>query len=80
MKKGLIGLALLALVAGGCSETGQGAALGGLIGGAGGLAVGSAVGSPVGGALIGGGLGAAAGGLTGHALQEQRHCDRYGCN
>jgi len=76
MKKILVMLAL-ALPLGACSQTQQGAAVGGL----GGAAVGAAVaGDPVEGAVIGGAVGAVAGALIGHANErgQCRYRDRYG--
>lgn len=64
---------LLGLLLFGCSETGQGAALGGLLGGGAGLATGAAVGHPVAGTLIGGGLGAIGGAAVGSALQNRSY-------
>ena len=68
MKKSLLALALLIPIAG-CSQTEQGAAIGGL----GGAAVGAAVAGPgdrVGGALIGGAVGSVAGALIGRANER----------
>ncbi|MBN9242618.1 MAG: hypothetical protein J0I98_07480 [Mesorhizobium sp.] len=76
MKKMLVLMALL-LPLGACSQTEQGAAVGGL----GGAAVGAAVaGDPVQGAVIGGAVGAVAGALIGHASErgQCRYRDRYG--
>jgi hypothetical protein len=69
MKKTFIALALLAGVAG-CTQTEQGAAIGGL----GGAAIGAAVAGPgdrVPGAVIGGAVGAAAGALVGRAADRR---------
>jgi osmotically inducible lipoprotein OsmB len=55
-----------------CSQTGQGALIGGGLGGLGGLAVGSAVDHPVAGTLIGGALGALGGAAVGHATSHRR--------
>ncbi|MGN6145296.1 MAG: YMGG-like glycine zipper-containing protein [Mesorhizobium sp.] len=76
MKKMVVLMALL-LPLGACSQTEQGAAVGGL----GGAAVGAAVaGDPVEGAVIGGAVGAVAGALIGHASErgQCRYRDRYG--
>lgn len=76
MKKMVVLMALL-LPLGACSQTEQGAAVGGL----GGAAVGAAVaGDPVQGAVIGGAVGAVAGALIGHASErgQCRYRDRYG--
>lgn len=76
MKKLMIMLAL-ALPLGACSQTEQGAAVGGL----GGAAVGAAVaGNPVEGAVIGGAVGAVAGALIGNATERDRcrYRDGYG--
>lgn len=76
MKK-LIVLAALLIPLGACSQTEQGAAIGGL----GGAAVGAAVsGNPVEGAIIGGAVGTVAGALIGHASErgQCRYRDRYG--
>lgn len=76
MKTMLVLVALL-LPLGACSQTEQGAAVGGL----GGAAVGAAVaGDPVQGAVIGGAVGAVAGALIGHANErgQCRYRDRYG--
>lgn len=65
MKRTLLALALLGAVAG-CTQTEQGAAIGGL----GGAAIGSAVAAPgnrAEGALVGGAIGAVAGALIGRA-------------
>lgn len=76
MKKILVLMALL-LPLGACSQTEQGAAVGGL----GGAAIGAAVaGDPVQGAVIGGALGAVGGALIGNA-NERGQCrfrDRRG--
>lgn len=67
MKKTIVALTLLAATAvAGCSQTEQGAVIGGL----GGAAIGSAVASPgnrTEGALVGGAVGAVAGALIGRA-------------
>ena len=76
MKKMVVLMALL-LPLGACSQTEQGAAVGGL----GGAAVGAAVaGDPVQGAVIGGAVGAVPGALIGHASErgQCRYRDRYG--
>jgi outer membrane lipoprotein SlyB len=76
MKKFVI-LAALLLPLGACSQTEQGAAIGGL----GGAAIGSAVaGDPVEGAVIGGAIGAVGGALIGNASErgECRYRDRRG--
>ena len=76
MKKLMVMLAL-ALPLGACSQTEQGAAIGGL----GGAAVGAAVaGDPVEGAIVGGAVGAVAGALIGSASERDRcrYRDRYG--
>jgi hypothetical protein len=76
MKKMLIVAALL-IPLGACSQTEQGAAIGGL----GGAAVGAAVtGDPVQGAVVGGAVGAVAGALIGHASErgQCRYRDRHG--
>ncbi|MGN6538024.1 MAG: YMGG-like glycine zipper-containing protein [Mesorhizobium sp.] len=76
MKKMVVLMALL-LPLGACSQTEQGAAVGGL----GGAAVGAAVaGDPVEGAVIGGAVGAVAGALIGPASErgQCRYRDRYG--
>src|SRR5690606_14466587 len=75
MKKLLIMMALLLPVAA-CSQTEQGAAIGGL----GGAAIGSAVANdPVQGAVIGGAIGAVGGALIGNASErgQCRYRDRY---
>lgn len=76
MKKILVLMALL-LPLGACSQTEQGAAIGGL----GGAAIGSAVANdPVEGAVLGGAIGAVGGALIGNASERGR-CrfrDRYG--
>ena len=76
MKKLIVMMALL-LPLGACSQTEQGAAIGGL----GGAAVGAAVANdPVEGALIGGAVGAVAGALIGNASESGkcRYRNRYG--
>jgi len=78
MKKLVLLMALL-LPLGACSQTEQGAAIGGL----GGAAIGSAVASPgnrAEGALVGGAVGAVAGALIGQANEPNRcrYRDRYG--
>jgi hypothetical protein len=76
MKKMVVLMALL-LPLGACSQTEQGAAVGGL----GGAAVGAAVaGDPVEGAVVGGAVGAVAGALIGHASErgQCRYRGRYG--
>jgi hypothetical protein len=76
MKKLMIMMAL-ALPLGACSQTQQGAAVGGL----GGAAVGAAVaGDPVEGAVVGGAVGAVAGALIGAASErgQCRYRDGYG--
>jgi outer membrane lipoprotein SlyB len=78
MKKLVVLMALL-LPLGACSQTEQGAAIGGL----GGAAIGSAVASPgnrAEGALVGGAVGAVAGALIGRANEPNRcrYRDRYG--
>lgn len=78
MKKLVLSLALLVPLAA-CSQTQQGATIGGL----GGAAIGSAVAAPgnrAEGALVGGAVGAVAGGLIGHANEPSqcRYRDRYG--
>lgn len=76
MKKMVVLMALL-LPLGACSQTEQGAAVGGL----GGAAVGAAVaGDPVQGAVIGGAVGAVAGALIGRASESGkcRYRDDYG--
>lgn len=76
MRKLIIFLALL-LPLGACSQTEQGAAIGGL----GGAAVGAAVATnPVQGAVIGGAVGTVAGALIGQASErgQCRYRDRYG--
>lgn len=78
MNKLILGLALLMPLAA-CSQTEQGATIGGL----GGAAIGSAVAAPgnrAEGALVGGAVGAVAGALIGRA-NEPNQCrfrDRYG--
>jgi len=68
MKKLLVLAALLVPLAA-CSQTEQGAAIGGL----GGAAVGAAVaGDPVEGAVVGGAVGAVAGALIGNANERDR--------
>lgn len=78
MKKILVLMALL-IPLGACSQTEQGAAIGGL----GGAAIGSAVAAPgnrAEGALVGGAVGAVAGALIGRANERDqcRYRDRYG--
>ncbi|GAA4116350.1 glycine zipper domain-containing protein [Aminobacter aganoensis] len=78
MKKLVMCLALLVPLAA-CSQTEQGAAIGGL----GGAAIGSAVAAPgnrAEGALVGGAVGAVAGALIGRANEPNRcrYRDRYG--
>lgn len=78
MKKILIGIALLMPLAA-CSQTEQGAAIGGLSG----AAIGSAVAAPgnrAEGALVGGAVGAVAGALIGRANEPNRcyYRDQYG--
>jgi hypothetical protein len=76
MKKMVVLMALL-MPLGACSQTEQGAAIGGL----GGAAIGAAVaGDPVQGAVVGGATGAIAGALIGHASEagKCRYRDRYG--
>ncbi len=76
MKKILVLAALLLPIAA-CSQTEQGAAIGGL----GGAAIGSAVANdPVQGAVIGGAIGAVGGALIGNASErgQCRYRDRYG--
>lgn len=76
MKKILVMMALLLPIAA-CSQTEQGAAIGGL----GGAAIGSAVaGDPLEGAVIGGAVGAVGGALIGSANErgQCRYRDRYG--
>jgi hypothetical protein len=71
MKKLMVLMALL-MPLGACSQTEQGAAIGGL----GGAAIGAAVANdPVEGAVVGGAVGAVAGALIGHA-NERGQC-RY---
>ena len=78
MKKLILGIALLMPLAA-CTQTEQGAVIGGVSG----AAIGSAVASPgnrAEGALVGGAIGAVAGALIGKA-NEQNECyyrDRYG--
>jgi hypothetical protein len=76
MKKLLVMAALLLTVSA-CSQTEQGAAIGGL----GGAAIGAAVaGDPVEGAVIGGAVGGVAGALIGNASERDRcrYRDRHG--
>ena len=76
MKKMLVLMALL-LPVGACSQTEQGAAIGGL----GGAAIGSAVANdPLQGAVIGGAIGAVGGALIGNANErgQCRYRDRRG--
>lgn len=76
MKKMLVLMALL-LPLGACSQTEQGAAIGGL----GGAAIGSAIANdPVEGAILGGAIGAVGGALVGNASErgQCRYRDRYG--
>ncbi len=78
MKKLIVLMGLLVPLAA-CSQTEQGAAIGGL----GGAAIGSAVASPgnrAEGALVGGAVGAVAGALIGSANEPNRcrYRDRYG--
>lgn len=76
MKKTLIMMALLLPIAA-CSQTEQGAAIGGL----GGAAIGSAVSNdPLQGAVIGGAIGAVGGALIGNASErgQCRYRDDYG--
>lgn len=75
MKKTLMTLMLLLPIAA-CSQTQQGA----LVGGLGGAAVGSLVSSPENraqGALVGGALGAVAGGVVGHANEPRYPSARH---
>ncbi len=74
MKKMLIVVAAMAAVAG-CSQTEQGAAIGGL----GGAAVGAAVSGDAGGAIVGGLAGATVGALIGNA-NEPGKCYYRGRN
>jgi outer membrane lipoprotein SlyB len=76
MRKTLIMMALLLPIAA-CSQTEQGAAIGGL----GGAAIGSAVArDPVQGAILGGAIGAVGGALIGNASErgQCRYRDGYG--
>ena len=76
MKKIVVLMALL-MPLGACSQTEQGAAIGGL----GGAALGAAVaGDPAEGAIVGGAAGAIAGALIGQASERGkcRYRDRYG--
>lgn len=76
MRKVLMMMALLLPIAA-CSQTEQGAAIGGL----GGAAIGSAVANdPVEGAVVGGAIGAIGGALIGNASERGRcrYRDRYG--
>jgi hypothetical protein len=79
MKKAILALALMVPIAA-CSQTEQGA----VIGGAGGAAIGAAVagsGNRAGGALIGGAVGAATGALIGRSQDNRNQCryrDDYG--
>jgi len=76
MKKTLLALCLLVPL-GACSQTEQGAAVGGL----GGAAIGAAVANdPVEGAVVGGAVGALAGAVIGHASEagQCRYRDRHG--
>jgi outer membrane lipoprotein SlyB len=74
----LVLMAMLLLPVAACTQTQQGA----VIGGASGAAIGAAVANnPVEGALIGGAVGAAAGALIGRAAEGSNRCvyrDRYG--
>lgn len=73
MKK-LMAMLALTMTLGACSQTEQGAAVGGL----GGAAVGAAVaGDPVEGAVLGGAVGAVAGALIGRAGDNRRDECRY---
>ncbi|VVT25115.1 glycine zipper domain-containing protein [Rhizobium sp. EC-SD404] len=75
MKKTLA-IALLALPLAACTQTQQGA----VVGGVGGAAIGAAVGGTDG-ALIGGAAGAVGGALIGRASENNNQCiyeDRYG--
>lgn len=75
MKKLIIALPAVAMIAG-CTATQQGAA----VGGASGAAVGAAVSGDVEGAVVGGAVGAAAGALIGKASEPGRcvYEDSYG--
>lgn len=73
MKKAILALALMVPIAA-CSQTEQGA----VIGGAGGAAIGAAVagsGNRAGGALIGGAVGAATGALIGRSQDNRNRCE-----
>lgn len=70
---GALGVAIVACVAGGCNNAGEGALSGAAIGALGGLAIGSMTGSAGAGAAIGAIGGAVAGGVIGDQNERSRN-------